>query len=315
MSKVKVAVIGYGHLGKWHADKAFSLEQSELVAIVEKMETNQLVAKEKFPQVNVVSDYNEIINDFDAAIIVTPTSFHFDLVIDLLKKGKHVFCEKPMTSTYEQSLEVAKLLEGKDLVFQVGHSERCHQVWDFKKDFLEFFSGPSSVRINRYAPFKGRATDVDVIQDLMIHDIDLMLYLFGETPQSVTSSGYKIRTDKWDHVTSRFKFSDGKVIDITVGRNAVKEVREVEITSNSGALCFDLFANKLIIAKGSETVDFVKEVPYDRRDHLLLEQQYFYESIISGKPIFVDIHAGVNAMNVIEKVNKSLESGKEVFFS
>src|SRR5690606_24875391 len=103
MEKVKVVVIGYGHLGKWHADKANVLDTCELVAIVEKFEPNQIAAKEKFPNVKVVSDYNDISSECDAAIIVTPTSFHFDLVMDLLAKDKHVFCEKPMTSTYEQS--------------------------------------------------------------------------------------------------------------------------------------------------------------------------------------------------------------------
>lgn len=315
MEKVKVVVIGYGHLGKWHADKANALETCELVAIVEKFEPNQIAAKEKFPNVKVISDYNEIISEFDAAIIVTPTSFHFDLVMDLLAKDKHVFCEKPMTSTYEQSLKVSELLKSKKLVFQVGHSERCHQVWDFKKDYLDFFTKKSSVRINRYAPFKGRATDVDVIQDLMIHDIDLMLYLFDELPLKVSSSGYKIRTDKWDHVTSRFTFKNDRVVDITVGRNSVKEVREVEITSDEGSICFDLFANKLLVARGSEAINFVQEFPYEKRDHLLLEQKYFFESILNQAPVFVDINAGVCAMNVISKVNESLDFGKEISFT
>lgn len=315
MNKVKVAVIGYGHLGRWHAQKAEAIANSDFIAIVEKFPEAQKKAKEAHPNIQVVSDIEEVMDQIDAAVIVTPTSFHYDLVIKLIENNKHVFCEKPMTSTFEQALKVDSLLKEKEgLVFQVGHSERCHQVWDYKKEYIDFFNSKAVVNINRYAPFKGRATDVDVVQDLMIHDIDLMLYLFEDMPVSVKSNGFKMRTDKWDHVSSDFSFENGRVVNITVGRNAAKEVRELVVTNEFGQLEFDLFQNRLLVAKSSEQSEFVKEISYERRDHLLVEQEKFYSSISTGEKVFVDIQDGLRAMEVIAKVNESLQTNKEVQF-
>ena len=102
MSKIKVAVLGYGHLGKWHCQKADGLEQSELVAIVEPFEANAKVAKENHPNAKVVSDIKDVMDEVDAAVIVTPTSTHFELTKYLLENNKHVFCEKPLCSTFEE---------------------------------------------------------------------------------------------------------------------------------------------------------------------------------------------------------------------
>ena len=188
MSKIKVAIVGYGHLGKWHAEKAKSFpELSELKYIVEKFPAGIEAAKMAHPDVLVVDDISKAIHDIDAAFVVTPTSFHYEIVEYLLKNNKHVFCEKPLTETTAQALKLKELLVGKDLVLQVGHSERFHQAWERKENYKQFFNSPAHITLKRVAPFKGRATDVDVVQDLMIHDLDLLVYLFGETPTSVES--------------------------------------------------------------------------------------------------------------------------------
>ena len=179
--KIKIAVLGYGHLGKWHCQKVkhFSHE-AELIAIVEKKALSEdvklLLAKE-YPNCLIVNDISEVIDQIDAAIVVTPTSSHFELVDYLLKNKKHVFCEKPLTSTLKESLKLKERVESSGSTLQVGHSERFHEVWDLLKYYSDFFKYPSIVKINRVAPLKGRATDVDVVQDLMIHDIDLMMFL------------------------------------------------------------------------------------------------------------------------------------------
>jgi predicted dehydrogenase len=312
LSNLNVAVIGYGHLGKWHADKVVALPQSNLMFIVDPFEESQKKAKTAHPEANIVSTVDEIIGKVDAAIVVTPTSLHYEVVMKLLENGIHVFCEKPMTSTVEEAKAIGSLLEkNSSLVFQVGHSERCHQIWQRREEFSEFFEGAPTVRINRVAEFKGRATDVDVVQDLMIHDIDLLLYLMKERPTSLRSTGYKIRTEKWDHVTTEFYFESGMKASITVGRNHVKEMRDVEVINSKGSLFFDLFSNKLLVARGSATSDFVETIPYERRDHLLIEQDHFYKSILDGDKIFVDYNDGLIAVEIIEKVLKSLDSKKE----
>ena len=226
MERVKVALIGYGHLGKWHAQKAQALETSEFVAIVEPTSDEQARAKEAYPGLKVVSTVEEIITDIDAALIVTPTSFHFEYLQTLLKNDKHIFCEKPLCQTIAEVKELEPLL--KDKVYQVGHSERCHLVWDEIVPRIGDDKSRKTIRINRFAPFKGRATDVDVVSDLMIHDIDLLLYLLKSRPVKISATGHKIRTDNWDHVTAHFILENGDEAIIVSGRNHAYEERSFE---------------------------------------------------------------------------------------
>jgi len=314
LKKLNVAVVGFGHLGKWHADKVQTLGQSNLSYIVEPFSDSAKVAQDKFPECQVVSNVKEVIGKIDAAIVVTPTSFHFEVVKELLENDIHVFCEKPMTSTPEQARSIGNILkEKKSLIFQVGHSERCHQIWERRDEFKSYFENAPTVRINRVAAFKGRATDVDVVQDLMIHDIDLLFYLFRETPISLKSTGYKIRTDKWDHVSTDFYFKSGLKANITVGRNHVKEMRDVEVINEEGTLFFDLFSNELIVGPGRATEEFTKVIPYEKRDHLYIEQEKFYNSILKGEEVFVNFNDGLIAVEVIDKVLESLSKNTEVF--
>jgi len=313
LKKLNVAVVGFGHLGKWHADKVQALTQSHLAYIVEPFTESAKKAQESHPECQVVSKVSDLLGKIDAAIVVTPTSFHYEVVKELLENDIHVFCEKPMTSTPEQAKSIGKILdEKKGLIFQVGHSERCHQIWERREEYKSYFENAPTVRINRVAAFKGRATDVDVVQDLMIHDIDLLLYLFKETPVSLRSTGYKIRTDKWDHVSTDFYFKSGLKANITVGRNHVKEMRNVEVINQEGTLFFDLFSNELIVGSGRATEDFTEVVPYEKRDHLYIEQEKFYNSILNGDEIFVNYRDGLLAVEVIDKVLESLMKNSEV---
>lgn len=314
MKKIKVAVIGYGHLGKWHAQKAEAFpDLSELKYIVEKFPAGIEAAKLAHPNAIVVDDISKAIHDIDAAFVVTPTSFHFELVEYLLKNNKHVFCEKPLTETTAQSLKLKELLSTKKCVLQVGHSERFHQAWERKAHYQQFFQSPAHITLKRVAPFKGRATDVDVVQDLMIHDLDLLVYLFGEIPTSVESVGFKMRTNRYDYVSSNFKFKSGHRATITVGRNQTKEVRELEISNIAGTLLVDLMRNEIQEALGLEPGPvFVSLDKYEKRDHLMLEHQHFYESIIHQKKPIVSLEDGLLAVRLIDKVIESVESGREV---
>ncbi len=310
MKKVRVAVLGYGHLGKWHCQKVDAhKEVAEFVAIVEKFPAGQEAAKAAHPGVRIVSDIKEVINDIDAAFIVTPTSTHFELVRYLLENNKHVFCEKPVCSNDSEAEKLKSIASGKNVVLQVGHSERFHEAWEKLRTTLQALPTPYTVRINRYAPFKGRATDVDVVQDLGIHDLDLLMYLFKSRPVSVAAHGYKIRTDKWDHASIYVKMEDECDAFVVVGRNATKEVRDLEVVSKDGTIHVDLFANKFSVATSGKFEDgtFVKEESYAKRDHLLLEHQNFYESIRTGRPAIVNLKDGMNAVHLVDCALKAME--------
>ncbi len=314
-SKIRVAVLGYGHLGKWHCQKVDDLPASELVVIIEKDEENRKIAKKKHPHANVVAEVEEVLADFDAAIIVTPTSSHFALAQILLNNGKHVFCEKPLCERDYQALKLQQLVESKGVKLQVGHSERFHEAWEIVKKDNSFFSSPFCVQMNRVAPFKGRATDVDVVQDLMIHDIDLLLYLFDESPRSLIAVGNKICTDKWDFACVTFKFASGSKAVLTVSRNHYKEQRDLTLTNSEGCLGVDLMNNQIHYARkshlgGSKNEVVVKD--YQKRDHLLLEQEAFYKAIENNSIPVVTGTDGANAIKLLNKVLESLETGQEI---
>ena len=310
LKKVKVVVIGFGHLGRFHVQKAIALESASLVAIIERTPEGQERVAQAHPDVKCYSDYQGILDEFDAAIVVTPTSTHYEIVIDLIKNKKHVFCEKPLSSTLEQSIEIEKLQKENNTTLQVGHSERCHQAFEMLDQFKNVIYKPGMVKINRVAPFKGRATDVDVVQDLMIHDIDLLSFIFKETPIKVKSSGYKMRTDKYDYVCSNFLFESGREAIISVGRNHVDEVRELEVINEAGCLKIDLFRNKVIFADSNadEKDGFVKSFDYEKRDHLYIEQESFYRSILNNTQTMVTALDGKKAVSIVATVLKSIES-------
>jgi predicted dehydrogenase len=314
MNTLKVAIIGFGHLGRWHAQKAIAFQGEENVIIVEATEAGRQRAKDAHANVKIVSDINEVINEIDAGFIVTPTSFHFEVAKQLLNASKHVFCEKPVTSTSKEAYELKEIAASKNIIFQVGHSERFHQAWDMQEEYKEFLEGKAHIELKRVAPFKGRATDVDVVQDLMIHDLDLLLYLFKERPTSVTSTGFKIRTKLWDYVSSRFTFASGRFAQITVGRNNTEEIRSLDIVSEKGSMTVDLFRSCIKIAKGSaqDETTFVTEKAYEKRDHLYLEHECFYKSINTNSEAVITLDDGIKAVELIDKVLESLEGNKTI---
>lgn len=310
MNKVRVAVLGYGHLGKWHCQKVEAHKDvAEFVAIVEKFPAGQEAAKTNHPNVKIVNDIKDVISEIDAAFVVTPTSTHFELVSYLLQNGKHVFCEKPVCSNDEEANKLREIAAGKNVVIQVGHSERFHEAWEKLRDKMQKLPTPFTVRINRVAPFKGRATDVDVVQDLAIHDLDLLLYLFKQRPKTITAHGYKIRTPKWDHASITVSMEEKCEAIVTVGRNATKEIRELEVISKDGMITVDLFANKIYEATSSKYEDgtFVKEEAYSKRDHLLLEHKHFYESVLNKKAAVIGIRDGFNAVHLVDCTLKSMD--------
>jgi predicted dehydrogenase len=315
MKRIRVAVLGYGHLGKWHCQKVEAHhEVAEFVAIVEKFSNGQDLARQNHPKVKIVGDIKEVMAEIDAAIVVTPTSTHFELVKELLENNKHVFCEKPLCSNDQEGRALSELAKSKDVVLQVGHSERFHESWEILRSKFQSLKAPFTVRINRAAPFKGRATDVDVVQDLAIHDLDLLLYLFKQRPLKIKASGTKLRTNNWDHANIRLQLEEGCEAYIMVGRNHVKEMRDLEVVSAEGLTLVDLFNNKIHEATYDKYADgsFVREINYSKRDHLLKEHHHFYQSIIKNEPAIIGIKDGMNAVHLVDCALKSIVSGQEV---
>ncbi len=301
--KVKVAVIGCGHLGKWHVDKAYHHDNCELIAVVDPHFHSQAMVKEKYPEVEVFHTLEECIDNIDAAIIATPTSFHFAICEQLLAAGKHIFCEKPMTQTGAEAQSLLKKALENNLVFQVGHSERCHNIWSQKKDWSTYLEKDCLVQIRRIAAFKGRATDVGVVRDLMIHDVDILLQLFGEVPLKVEAKGLKVMTSAWDHVEACLEFSHNRRAFITASRSHAYEKRDVEICSKAGTIAIDLMNTSFY---QSDKTGKVISGQYEKRDHLLVEQDEFYRCILTGEKPQVDAQVGTEVVLILDQILKAL---------
>lgn len=313
MKPVATALFGYGHLGRWHAQKVEALSESELVAIVEHSVEGRERAQLAHPSVNVVASMDELPAHTEAVIIATPTSTHYELCLEAIKRNLHIFCEKPITDKLEDALKIHDLTQGKSLVFQAGHSERCHQAWERLQEFAAYLAPGAHIRLDRYAPFKGRATDVDVVNDLMIHDLDLVCFLLGAEPVRLRAQGFKQRTRHYDHAIAELEWSNGTRATITVGRGHVHEVRALEASSSAGLLRVDLMHNKIQIAKGDG--DQIEVIDYPKRDHLLIEQQAFYNAIRGARDTMVTLDDGVAAVRLVDAVLRSLDSGKMVELS
>ncbi len=313
--KIKTAIIGCGYMGNLHGTKMLQSTMAELSAIVD-TSCDKSYIKENFSNIPFYDSVDKLLKNqsIDATIVATPTSKHFDIVRKLIASSKHILCEKPLTSTLDEAFAIRDLLIDNDLVVQVGHIERFHEIWNQRSKYPEFFKKPSTIKINRMSPYKGRSTDIDVVKDLMIHDLDLIFYLFNEIPCDVHAVGHKIRTGSWDYVTSKFSFNSGREAFITAGRNHICEVRSLEITNEHGCFFMDILNKQLSIADAiTKNKDkFITRINYKEEDLLLKEQEHFFNSINEKLPAIVNIEDGILALELSALVLKSLEKKSQI---
>lgn len=305
---MKIALVGHGHLGKWHAEKINSIHRENFHSIVEVDQSRHDEIREKYPNVIVTAHLKDVLSSVDSVAIVTPTTFHHQLVVEALGAGKNVFVEKPMTSTLEQSIEIKNLLEkSTDLIFQVGHSERFHSFWSELME-KEDFSKVKMARFDRLAPYKGRGDDVDIIFDLMIHDYDLINMLgFGE-PISISAYGQSCHTKMIDYTFSTLDFGDRKVC-VSASRSSATEKRSIEFVFPDGILEVDLM-NGLV--RRSRQGEGVEEFKYEKRDHLFEEHLLFKQSIESGSNNELNIDVGLFSMKMLDLTFESIRENKTV---
>lgn len=292
--KIKVAVLGYGHLGKWHCQKVDLCEQAQLVAICDVTEQGRIKAQENHPHAQVTENYLDCLDSADTFFVITPTSYHYSIVKELISAGKNVFCEKPLCETLDQALELYQLSQKSEGVCMVGHSERCHKAWEhLKGDFKPLF-----IELSRLTPFKGRAADVSVIDDLMIHDIDLVHYLTGAQFVEVETLGFSSVTEKIDFASVTGKLSNGALVKIISHRDSPTELRQGYFVNSTRSLKVDMMKSQII---ENEPQD------YEKRDHLLIEHQSFYQAIQNKSEPLTSLLDGLKAVAVVEAIKKSIK--------
>ena len=246
---LRVAVVGVGHLGKWHAEKYAASADCQLVAVVDTdAEAAGTIAEQHGAA--AYQDYAEIIPLVDAISLVVPTSLHYKIARDFLKAGIHCFIEKPISETVAEAEELIQIAADKDLVLQVGHIERFNAVLN---DMIDRLDRPQFIESTRLAPFTLRATDVSVVHDLMIHDIDIVLYLIESPISRISASGISVLSDTIDIANARIEFDNGCVANVTASRISQKRERRLRVFQKDAYLSADLQDKVLAINRKGET--------------------------------------------------------------
>jgi predicted dehydrogenase len=306
---LKIAVIGLGHMGKIHLNKLVSFEDIEITAVVDidMACVNDLSQK---TGVKACEDYREAIQLCDGAIIASPTETHYTVGRTFLEAGKHVFMEKPITVNPEEAQELIDIADNKKLVFQIGHLERFNPAFSRA---LQFIQKPLLVEANRISPFTGRSTDVDVVLDLMIHDLDLVLSLVNEDICNLSAQGICFMTDKLDAVSARIEFISGCVANITASRISPRKERALTIYEHDKSISVDLLQGKCIsIIKNNNGQVETMEYTATKIDPVQEELSEFVNSIREGKAPTITGADGLKALMLAARIKEYIAEKQRV---
>ena len=312
--RLNVGLIGAGHFGRYHALKLAVAKRAKLVGLADAdPERAKTVAWEAGCPVKSV---DEILALAQAVIIAAPAEYHFDLAAKALRAGKHVLVEKPIAATLEQAGELAELARAAGLVLQVGHLERFSAAHGALSARM---GKPLYIEAVRIAPFKPRGTDVSVILDLMIHDLDLILALTDSPVAHVDAVGAPVASQHDDIANARIRFENGAVATITASRISLKTERKMRIFSQTGYLTVDFAARKLTLvgrAIGMKLPGFeefgVEQAGWQDHDALLAEHEAFFASVLDGAPVVVDAQAGARALAAALAVSKAIAESRAI---
>ena len=311
MSKLKCAVIGAGYLGKFHAEKYASLENCELVAVVD---INEQVVKEVAEKNGAkgLTDYDSLLGEIDAVSIVVPTSLHHKVSCDFLNAGTHVLVEKPMTVTVEEADELIAISKEKSVILQVGHLERFNPaIMGLDKEAKPLF-----IEAHRLSPFNPRANDVSVILDLMIHDIDIILALIDSDIKRIDASGTAVLTQGTDIANARLTFTNGCVANVTASRISMKMERKMRLFRPCSYISVD-FQDKILVKHQTGDKEMYPGIPeivseeskFENGDALLEEIKHFIDCIETGSNPLVSGDAGRRALETAIKISQLIKQG------
>ncbi len=310
---MRTAVIGVGYLGRFHAQKYAVLQGSELVGIADPSATaREAVAAEL--RVAAYADYRELLGHVDAVSIVTPTPLHFAVAKEFLEAGAHVLVEKPMTTTVEEGIGLIEAARRARRILQVGHLERFNAAVQAVQPILTV---PRFIESARLAPFKHRGTDVDVVLDLMIHDIDLILSIVRSPVVAVDAIGSSVFSKEIDIANARLRFANGCVANATASRVSLKTERRLRLFQDDAYVSVDLHQKVLTVIRkgigvGTDGMPQVaiEENTYEQGDALKTEIEAFLDAAATGCAPPVTGEDGLlalrTAVNIAEQVASSM---------
>ncbi len=307
MSKVKIAVIGIGYLGEFHAQKYKANKNADLIGIVD---TNKQRSEEISNRIGVKSynDYKSIIDQVDAVSIVVPTNLHYKIAKFFIENKKHVLIEKPFASNTAEARKLKKISEKNKTILQIGHLERFNKAFVELKDKVK---NPLFIECNRISPFKIRGTEVDVIMDLMIHDLDIIMSINKSKIKNIQASGISVLTSKTDIANARIVFEDNCVCNLSSSRISDKIERKMRVFQKNSYFSLDyqnssLGTYKKIKNKNAVSIE-KKEKSFPQNDSLKDEIDSFVKCIKNNKKAVVDASDGLNALTYALKISNLIK--------
>jgi len=326
---LKIGVLGAGHLGKIHLNCLKNMEEYELVGFFDPYLRNALEAEKNFG-ITKFDSIDSLIEAVDVVDVVTPTLNHFDCASKAIKSSKHVFIEKPLTNTIEEAKTLINLSEEANVKVQVGHVERFNPAFIAAKDYI---NQPMFIETHRLAQFNPRGTDVPVILDLMIHDIDIVMSLVNSNIKNIQASGVAVISDSPDIANARIEFDNGCVANLTASRISLKNMRKSRFSQRDAYVSVDFLEKEVEVVRIKEvqgdpdplsiTVDpgngkALKEIYFDRptvptTNAIQEELRSFAQAINNDSTPAVTIHDGFKAMDVAYQILEKLRLSPSLY--
>ncbi|OOG27166.1 UDP-N-acetyl-D-glucosamine dehydrogenase [Thioalkalivibrio denitrificans] len=315
MASTRCAVIGVGYLGKFHAQKYAALPNAELTAVVD-TSPQQAAAVAADCNCRAVTDYRELLGRVEAVSIAVPTTLHYEIARQFLEHGTHVLVEKPITTTVEEAADLNRIALEKGVILQVGHLERFNAAL---MDLANRQMAPLFIESHRLAPFKPRATDVNVVLDLMIHDIDIILDMVRSPVRSLAASGAQVLSQAVDIANARIEFENGCVANVTSSRVSMKTERKMRIFQQNAYISVDFQNRGLSVHRVGEREMFpgIPEITseesfFEESDALKSEIVAFLDAIQNGAPVIVSGEDGQRALETAIRITDLVLRSKQV---
>jgi len=317
MKKLRVGVVGAGYLGKYHAEKYSQMDDVELVGIADSNRVRAETVSEKV-KTNAYSDHRDLIGKVDAVSVVVPTPAHYKVSRDFLENDIDVLIEKPITTTIREADELISLSETRGLIIQVGHLERFNPAILALKDIVK---NPRFIESHRLSIFKERGTDVSVVLDLMIHDIDIISGFVRSEIKSIHAAGIPVITGRADIANARLEFMNGCVANVTASRISTKNERKIRLFQQDAYISVDFANHEITIVRkkddGNESIIpgmVIKEICFEKGDALKDELAAFVKSVSRREVPEVTGRVGRNALKVALSVMEQIDSSKKQLF-
>ncbi len=305
MKRLKVAVVGVGHLGRFHAEKFARLSEAELIGVADILEERARRVAERLG-VRWSPDYREFLPEVEALSIVTPTVTHYEIAREALLAGKHLFVEKPLTDRPETAEELVRLAEEKGLLLQVGHIERFQPP---VKALLSRVKKPLFVEAHRLSGFSPRALDVDVILDLMIHDLDLLLALNpAGRVKALLAAGAPVLSPRIDIASVRLVFENGLSANLTASRISLSPQRRFRVFEKGGYFSADTLNRRYFEVRLSRDGRLLpREESFPEADPLYEELSSFVRAVLAGGEPAVSGREAVRALELAYRIKREIE--------